>query len=144
MVASSVEHLQGFARIGHWKHWTWEALDIAKTFVGHLHTLWNDQQDEFSNYLSPYKIIAILLTIFFLLNMISLQLVSQLEVCTSSLSSPNSLCPTPVPSGDHHFFLCIRQSVFISSCLFILFFEFHVEMRSYNICLSLSGLLHLL
>ena len=36
MVASGVEHLQGFARIGHWKHWTWEALDIAKTFVGHL------------------------------------------------------------------------------------------------------------
>ena len=52
--------------------------------------------------------------------------------------------PTLLLSGNQKILLCRIYLCFVCSCiLFILFFRFHIDVKSYSTCLFLCDLLHL-
>ena len=47
--------------------------------------------------------------------------------------------PTPLPSGNHLFVLCIYKSILFSYIFFfVLYFRFHIQVKSNSICFSLT------
>ena len=96
--------------------------------------------------MSPYKYITLLLTIFPIL---SISFPWFIYFVTGNLYLLISLTyfthpPPLLPSGNHLFVLCIYDSVlFCYVCSLILCFRFHMSVKSYGICLSLSNSFHL-
>ena len=48
------------------------------------------------------------------------------------------LQPTPFHSGNHQFVFCICGSISVQLYLFVLSFRFHIYIKIYGICLSLT------
>ena len=63
------------------------------------------------------------------------------EICATWFPSHVSLTLlTHLTFGNHQCVLCMYESISIWLCLFVLIFRFHIEVKSYSICLSLSDI----
>ena len=123
----------------------WSLLWVYSLVVWVLYTLWNDHNSKTSYHLSPYKIIALLLSVFPVLYFAS----HNLFVYNWKLVSLNPLYlfhpfATLIPSGNPQF------SVFMNlfPCFYLLyFFRFHIQgylpflvwLVSFCLILSLDG-----
>lgn len=89
----------------------------------HLYTLY-DHHHKFSNHLSPYKIIIILLAFFPMLYITSLYLLYFLNGSLYLLLRFTFFThsPTTLPSGKHQLILCIYESLSIFCCSFVVDF----------------------
>ena len=97
--------------------------------------LYNLQSDPLKSsiHLALYIVIAILLTIFPRLYFVSPWLFSNYQLVLNPFTfSPSP--PTSLLSGNHEFISVSMCFCFV--CLFILFFRFHIYMKSYGIFLS--------
>lgn len=93
-----------------------------------LHTLWNDHHNKFNNRPSLYKVVTMLLTIFFILYIISLWLSYFITGGLYLLISTTYF--TPLPSGIHMF--VYPKFVFIIDC-YILYFLMKYSWLQYYI-----------
>ena len=104
-----------------------QVYNCASTFI----YITNDHHNQFSNHLSPYKVTRILLTVFLYFTLDPHdQLILQLWVYTS-YTPPISPKSSDCLFCNHQLF-CESFSV-----LFVLYFRFHILVRSHGICLSL-------
>ena len=98
-----------------------------------LHTLWNDHHGKFSNHLSPYKVITVLLTIFLMLCYIPVAYF--FCGCRFVPLNPLHLFHSP-PSPSPLATTCIYESVFILFCLLVCFVFQIPWISEYGICFS--------
>ena len=120
---------------------------MYKVVIRYSYTLCTAHNGKSNNHLPPYNTVTILL-LFPILYFFPLYYTSHLRNLFYNWNSvpfnPLFLFYTPPSSGNHQFVVCIYESVsgfFI--CLFAVFFGFHIGMKSYGICISLSDLFHL-
>ena len=98
----------------------------------------NDHHSKSSNLLSPYKFFTVLSTIFLLLYLTSTWLIVFSTRCLCLLITFTYFASHTLLSGRLQFALSMNPFVFS-----VWFFRFHIYVRSYGICLSLSNLFDL-
>ena len=109
-----------------------------ESFLSVHFPLQHDRPDKSSYHLSPKTLPHIPHTVHF----IPVTLLFCNWKCVP-LNRPHLFLSSPHPSGSHLFVLCICDSLFCYVCSSVLLFRFHVQVKSYSICLSLSDLFHL-
>ena len=125
-------------------NYSWHSIlyyfPMYRAVVRPLCNLRSDLPDSSSAHLTPYIVITILLTIFPVLYCKSLWLSCNCQLVPLSPFLFFTYTPNALYCGSHQNVLCIYE--FVSVCSFILLFRFHIEVKSYGICLSLSDLFH--
>ena len=108
--------------------------------VRHLYNLHSDPPNKSCTHLTPCRVITASLTIFPNLCFTSPWLFYNCQFLSINPLT-FSLRPQTSPSGHRQFVLCVYEFALILLVLFC--FRFHVSVKSYGICLSLSTLFHL-
>ena len=103
---------------------------MYNTVIRHVYNLRSDHPDKSSTPPTPHIVITVLLAVF---SSYTLHPHDYLVTTSLYLSIPSPFLPSPMPlpTGNHRILLCF-------ACLLILFFRFHIEVKSCGICLSLS------
>ena len=116
-----------------------QIMPVSSVIIWHLHTLWNDHHDNYSNHLFLYEFIIVSLTIFFVMYITFPWLIYFVTRGLFFLIPFTCLTfPTQLPLlGTIHLF-SVSLSLF-SHC-FVCFFRFHIWVKSHDIWLWLISL----
>ena len=115
-----------------------QIVPVSNVIIWHLHTLWNDHHDKYSNHLSPYEFIIISLTIFLVMYITFLWLIYFITRGLFLIPFTCLTFPTQPPLLATIHLFSVSLNLF-SHC-FVCFSKFHIWVKSHDIWLWLISL----